>query len=123
MAVDVEGSIFTELFRKGRHTKPHPHLLEGLGDEEMIACPEFDLIDEMIQVSDQEAFLATRELARQEAVFAGGSSGAALCGVRKLLEEAGNPGRIVTIFPDSGWRYLRTIYQDDWMRKNGFLAR
>ena len=95
--------------------------MEGLGDEEIIDCPEFELIDEMLQVADKEAFLTARELLRSEAVLAGGSSGAALWGVRKVA--AAKPGaRIVTIFPDSGTRYLKTLYSDDWMRENGFLA-
>ena len=75
----------------------------------------------MFQVKDGEAFLAARELARKEAILAGGSSGAALWGVRKLIGRIDRPARIVTIFPDSGSRYLSTIYNDDWMRSHGFL--
>ena len=96
--------------------------MEGLGDEEVIACPEFGLIDEMEQVSDREAFLAARELARSEAIFAGGSSGAALWGVRRLVSRLPGPARVVTLFPDSGNRYLSTIYNDDWMRARGLLG-
>lgn len=119
MAVDVEGSVFTEHFRSGRKVEPHATRLEGLGDEEIIACPEFERIDEMVQVSDREAFRATRELARREAIFAGGSSGAALWGVRQLLARLDRPARVATLFPDSGNRYLSTIYSDAWMREQG----
>jgi len=122
LAIDVEGSVFTEHFRTGRHGAPRRYVLEGLGDEEIIACPEFERIDEMEQVSDRDAFLAARELARTEAIFAGGSSGAALWGVRKLAERLEAPARVVTLFPDAGMRYLSTIYNDDWMRARGFLA-
>jgi cystathionine beta-synthase len=128
VAVDVEGSVFTDRFRTGELVRPHPYLLEGLGDEELIGCPELEWIDEMIQVSDREAFLAARELARTESIFAGGSSGAALWGMRRVAARwrdetpAGNrPARIVTLFPDSGHRYLSTIFNDDWMREKGFL--
>jgi cystathionine beta-synthase len=83
----------------------------------------------VIQVSDRSAFLAARELARTEAIFAGGSSGAALWGVREVArrmgdawaEEHGRPARLVTLFPDSGHRYLSTIFNDGWMRERGFL--
>ncbi|HSM13508.1 MAG TPA: cysteine synthase family protein [Thermoanaerobaculia bacterium] len=121
LAVDVEGSVFTEHYRTGAHGPPRRYLVEGLGDEEIIACPEFGLIDAMEQVSDREAFLAARELARTEAIFAGGSSGAALWGVRRLVSRLAGTARVVTLFPDSGNRYLSTIYSDDWMRARGFL--
>ncbi len=121
VAVDVVGSVFTEYFRTGKVGRPGPYLVEGLGDEEVIACPEFDLIDEMLQVGDRDAFLAARDLARSEAIFAGGSSGAALWGVRELVRRLDRPARIVTLFPDSGSRYLSSIYSDDWMRAKGFL--
>ena len=121
VAVDPVGSVFYDYFRTGRPGKPRPCLLEGLGDEEIIGCPEFDLIDDMIQVTDRDAFLAARDLARTEACFAGGSSGAALSGVRRLASGLDAPARIVTVFSDSGARYLSTIYNDDWMRGHGFL--
>lgn len=127
IAVDPVGSVFAGYFRTGEPGAASPGLIEGLGDEEVIGCPEFDLFDDVVQVTDREAFLAARELARTEAILAGGSSGAALCGVRKVAARieggAGSaaPARIVTLFPDSGSRYLSTIYNDDWMRREGFL--
>ena len=63
----------------------------------------------------------TRDLARREAILAGGSSGAALWAVRRLQASLDRPARIVTLFPDSGARYMSTIYNDDWMRDKGFL--
>jgi cystathionine beta-synthase len=122
VAVDVEGSVFTEYFHTGRHGASRPYVLEGLGDEEIIGCPELELIDDMLQVSDRDAFLAARELARREAIFAGGSSGAALWGVREVAKRLAAPARIVTVLPDSGHRYLSTIYNDDWMSEKGYLA-
>ncbi len=121
IAVDPAGSVFYDFFKSGKPGRPEPCLLEGLGDEEIIGCPEFELIDDMFRVTDREAFLAARDLARKEAILAGGSSGAALWGVRKLAGQLDRPARIVTVFPDSGFRYLSTIYNDDWMRSHGFL--
>jgi len=121
IAIDPEGSVFYDHFHKAEPVEPSPYFIEGLGDEELISCPEFDLIDDMVRVSDRDAFLATRELARTEGIFAGGSSGAALWGVRELAGRLDVPARIVTLFPDSGFRYLSTVYNDDWMREHGFL--
>lgn len=122
VAVDPEGSVFYDHFHTGDHGRPGPYLLEGLGDEEIIGCPEFDLIDDMYKVTDREAFLTTRELVRSEAILGGGSSGAALWAVRRLAGGLDRPARIVTIFPDSGLRYMSTIFSDDWMRSKGFLS-
>ena len=122
IGVDPIGSVFYDHFKTGRPGQGRRWLIEGLGDEEVIGCPEFDLIDDMIQVTDRDAFLCARELARTEAILAGGSSGAALWGVRELARRIDRPARIVTVFPDSGSRYLSTIYNDDWMRRQGFLG-
>jgi len=121
VAIDPEGSVFYDWFHHRRLIEPKASLIEGLGDEEIIGCPEFDLIDDMLRVSDHEAFLATRELARLEAILAGGSSGAALWGVRRVAENLETPCRIVTLFPDSGTRYLSTIFNDQWMKNQGLL--
>ncbi|MCU0303929.1 MAG: cysteine synthase family protein [Thermoanaerobaculales bacterium] len=121
VAIDPQGSVFYDHFHHGVRCEPGRYLVEGLGDEEIIGCPDFDLIDDMLRVSDRDALLATRELARTEGIFAGGSSGAALWGVREVARRLDGPARIVTIFPDSGFRYLSTIYNDDWMRSRGIL--
>ena len=121
LAVDIQGSVFTEWFKSGRRVPPRRTRVEGLGDEEVIGCPEFELIDDMVQASDRDSFHAARELARSEAIFAGGSSGATLWGVRQLAARLDSPARIATLFPDSGNRYLSTLYNDDWMRKQGLL--
>jgi cystathionine beta-synthase len=121
IAVDPEGSVFYDHYHNGRHGRPGRYLIEGLGDEEIIGCPDFELIDDMYRVSDREAFRETRELARAEAILAGGSSGAALWGVRNLAQSIDKSARIVTVFPDTGMRYLSTIFNDEWMERNGFL--
>ena len=121
IAVDPAGSVFFDYFHHGRLVEAGHYLIEGLGDEEIISCPNFELIDDMYRVTDREAFLAARDLARLEAVFAGGSSGAALWAVRRLAATLEKPARIVTLFPDSGSRYLSTIFNDRWMLQHGFL--
>ncbi len=121
VAVDIEGSVFKEFYDTGEHGPPGTYVVEGLGDEEIIGCPEFELFDAMVQAPNREALLAARELARREAMLVGGSAGAALWGVRQVLPTLPPDARVVTIFPDSGSRYLSTIYSDDWMREQGLL--
>ncbi len=122
VGVDPVGSIFTHYFRTGKVPSPGPYLLEGLGDEELIRCVEWDLIDAMVQVESGEAFRAARRLAEREAIFAGGSSGAALWALEQVVPTLPPNSRVVTLFPDSGKSYLSTIYDDAWMRERGFLA-
>jgi cystathionine beta-synthase len=121
IAVDPEGSVFHDWFHHRRLECPAPYLVEGLGDEEIIGCPDFSLLDDMYRVGDRETFRATRALARREAILGGGSSGAALWAVRKLGRTLDHSARIVTIFPDSGTRYMSTIFNDEWMKQRGFL--
>ncbi len=120
IGVDPEGSVFYDYFKTGKLITPSRYYIEGLGDEELIKCVDFDILDDIIQVSNEQAFRFTRRLAKEEAILAGGSSGAAMYAVLKVLESLSTANkRIVTIFPDSGSRYLSTIFNDDWLKKLG----
>jgi len=121
VAVDVEGSVFTPFFRTGETGPSAPYLLEGLGDEFIIGCADFSVIDEMVQVSDRDAFLGARELARREGILVGGSSGAVLHALRQVAPGLAPGARVAVLFPDSASRYLSTIFNDDWMRAKGML--
>lgn len=121
IAVDPAGSVFYDYFYSGIRPKPVPYLIEGLGDEFIIGCADFTNIDRIIKVSDKDAFLTCRELVKKEGILAGGSSGAALWAALEIAREIDRPARIVTIFPDSAFRYLTTIFNDDWMKEKGFL--
>jgi len=121
VAVDVEGSVFTHYFRTGEPGPSGPYLMEGLGDEFIIGCADFTVIDEMIQVSDRDAFQGARELAHREGLLVGGSSGAVLCALKRLAPTLAPDARVAVLFPDSASRYLSTIFNDDWMREQGML--
>lgn len=121
VAVDVVGSIYTEYFRTRKLIKPSPYLMEGLGDEFIVGCADFTVIDDMVQVADADAFHTARRLARQEGILAGGSSGAAIWAVLKIAGALAASARMVTIFPDGASRYLSTIYNDDWLRAKGMM--
>lgn len=119
VGVDPEGSIFYDYFRSGTLVRPAPYHIEGLGDEFLIGCVDFSLMDDMVRVSDRDAFAMTRRLVHLEGLLVGGSSGAAACAVQRIAAELGHPARIVTIFPDSAGRYLSTIFNDAWLRARG----
>ena len=121
MGVDPVGSVFHSYFKTGKMEPPSPYLMEGLGDEFLIECVDFDVLDDILQVTDKGAFLTARELADVEGIMAGGSSGAALRACLDLARRIDRPARIVTVFPDSAYRYLSTIYNDDWLREKNIL--
>lgn len=121
IGVDPEGSVFYDYFHSKKLIKPSRYFLEGLGDEFLIGCVEFELMDDLIRIDDRTAFRMTKELAREEAIFAGGSSGAALWASLQLARKADPGARIVTIFADSAIRYLSTIYNDAWLKEKGLL--
>jgi len=122
VAVDPHGSVLGHYWKTRELTSSSRYLVEGLGDECIIGCVEFDLIDEVLKVTDRDAFLTARELARTEAMMAGGSSGAAAWAARTLAQRLARPARIVTILPDSAFRYGSTVYNDEWLREKGFLT-
>lgn len=125
VGVDSEGSIYKHYFETGEFDKGqiHPYLTEGIGEDILPENMNFDLIDEVIQVSDKNAFLTTRALAREEALFVGGSCGAAVYGALEYARKNDFKENhlMVIILPDSGTRYVGKIFNDEWMQENGFL--
>lgn len=121
VAVDSQGSIFTSYFESGNVGVAEHYEVEGIGSDKLVGAMDFAVVDRFIQISDKEAFLTTRELARTEGLFCGGSSGAVLAAARKVLKDKSKIKHPVIILPDSGNRYLSKIYNDAWMNQMGYL--
>lgn len=122
VGVDPVGSLYFDYFHTGQMTQPHTYIVEGIGEDFLPTTIDFQFIDDVVRVNDKECMVMTRRLVREEGLFCGGSSGAAVAGALKWVERNDSPDlKVLIILPDSGSRYLSKIYNDNWMRENGFL--
>lgn len=122
VGVDPEGSVYADLIRTGKMGEAYPYKVEGVGEDFLPSTIDLKVIDDVVVVSDRESFQTTRKLARREGLFVGGSCGFAVCGAVKWAQKQKSKDEVaVVLLPDSGSRYLSKIFNDDWMRENGFL--
>ena len=125
IGVDSVGSVYKHYFESGEFSKDEikPYLTEGIGEDIIPGNVDFDYIDDVVQVNDKNALTTTRELAKHEGLFVGGSCGAAVFGALEYAkrEKLGKECLMVVILPDSGTRYISKIYNDQWMKENGFI--
>ena len=127
IGIDPEGSILAKVF-KGKAwswSDSHPYKVEGIGEDFVPKNLLFQYIDDVVTVSDRDSFLMGRRLAREEGLFCGGTSGAAVEGALRYAREKqlGKDDLIVVLLPDAGEIYLSKMYSDEWMRQNQFLGR
>ncbi len=123
VGVDPIGSILYELHRSGAYTEAEGYKVEGIGEDFLPGTTDLGIIDEIVQVNDRESLLMARRLVREEGIFCGGSCGSAIAGALKYIQNhrLGPEAVVVVILPDSGSRYLSKVFDDGWMRENGFL--
>lgn len=126
VGVDIAGSLLLDTWKNGR-VPDEPILktykLEGIGEDFIPSTLDLSLCDLVVQVTDRESFLMTRRLVREEGIFCGGSCGAAVAGTLRAVAQLGltREQTVVTLLPDGGSRYLSKVFDDNWMRDNGFL--
>lgn len=118
IGIDPIGSILTEYHRSGKMSEAKNYLIEGIGEDIIPENVKFNVIDEFVQVNDQESITALHRLAKEEGIFAGASSGAAVAGALKAAQKLPK-GNMLIILPDGGGKYLSKFYNPDWLKANG----
>jgi cystathionine beta-synthase len=114
VGADPAGSIYSK-------DEPRPYKVEGIGTDHLPVNWDASVVDEIIRVDDRTSFLLTRRLAREEGMLCGGSSGTALAAALEYARRLGPDDVVVVLLPDTGRGYLSKIYNDTWMRENGFV--
>jgi cystathionine beta-synthase len=115
VGADPEGSLYSGAIA--------PYKVEGVGEDFMPGTMDIKIVDQIVQVTDKQSFVAARRLAREEGILVGGSSGLALHAAMEVARERDANDVIVVLFPDTGRNYLSKFFSDEWMRQNGYLAR
>ena len=121
--IDTYGSVFKKYHETGifDENEIYPYITEGIGEDILPKNVDFSLIDHFEKVTDKDAAVYTRKLAREEGIFAGNSCGAAIKGLLQLKHNFEKEDVIVVLLHDSGSRYIGKIYNDDWMRSKKFI--
>ena len=121
--VDAYGSVLKKYHETGIFDKNeiYPYVTEGIGEDMIPLNIDFDVIDGFTKVTDKDAALYCRKLLKDEGMFLGNSAGAAIKGVLQLANEFNSNDLVVVLFHDHGSRYLKKIYNDNWMREMGYL--
>ena len=125
MGVDAIGSVLKKYHETGVFDKNEisPYKIEGVGKNLIPSATDFDVIDIYEKVSDKEAALTAREIVKAEGIFAGYTSGAVVQASKQFASQNyfDKDSFVVLIFPDHGSRYMKKIYSDVWMKKQGFF--
>jgi cystathionine beta-synthase len=121
--IDTYGSVFKKYKETGIFDKNeiYPYVTEGIGEDFLPKNVDFSVIDHFEKVTDKDAAVMTRRIAREEGIFAGNSAGSAMAGVLQLKDRFAEDDLVVVIFHDHGSRYLGKMFNDDWMREKGFF--
>lgn len=121
--IDTYGSVFKKYKETGifDENEIYPYITEGIGEDILPKNVNFDVIDLFEKVTDKDAAVMTRRLAREEGIFVGNSAGAAVAGLLQLKDKFKEGDVVVVLFHDHGSRYVGKMFNDDWMRERGFL--
>lgn len=124
VGIDTYGSVYKKYKETGviDNNEIYPYLVEGIGRDEVSEIADISYIDSIVKVTDKDAAIMARRLAREEGLLIGWSCGSAVHGALEFAKENLKEGDIMVILlPDHGSRYLGKIYNDNWMRDRGFL--
>ena len=121
--IDTYGSVFKKYHETGifDENEIYPYITEGIGEDILPENVDFSLIDHFEKVTDKDAAIYTRKLAREEGIFAGNSCGAAVKGLLQLKNHFNENDVVVVLLHDSGSRYIGKMYNDEWMKEQNFF--
>lgn len=121
--IDPYGSVLTKYFRTGKidMNEVHPYVTQGIGQDFLPQNYDMRYIDVFEQVTDKDAAIMTRRLAKEEGIFCGYSAGSAVQGLLQLGQQLKKDDLVVVILHDHGSRYVGKVYNDQWMSERGFL--
>ncbi|SHG37751.1 cystathionine beta-synthase [Salegentibacter echinorum] len=121
--IDTYGSVFKKYHETGEfdENEIYPYITEGIGEDILPKNVDFNVIDGFTKVTDKDAAIYTRKLAEEEGFFLGNSAGAAAKGLLQLKEHFTKDDVVVVLFHDHGSRYVGKIFNDEWMKAQGFL--
>lgn len=121
--IDTYGSVFKKYKETGIFDKNeiYPYVTEGIGEDFLPKNVNFELIDHFEKVTDKDAALMTREIVQKEGIWVGNSAGSAVAGLLQMKEQLTEKDVVVIVFHDHGTRYLAKIFNDEWMRKMGYI--
>jgi cystathionine beta-synthase len=121
--IDTYGSVFKKYKETGIFDKAeiYPYITEGIGEDFLPQNVNFDVIDLFEKVTDKDAALMTREIARKEGIFVGNSTGASVAGLLQLKDKLRPEDVVVLVVHDHGSRYMGKMFNEDWLRERGFL--
>ena len=121
--IDTYGSVYKKFHETGifDENEIYSYTTEGIGEDIIPKNVDFNLIDHFEKVSDKDAAIMTRRLAKEEGILAGNSCGAVIAGAHQLINKFHKNDVVIIIMPDHGSRYIGKVYNDNWMKKNNFL--
>jgi cystathionine beta-synthase len=121
IGVDPIGSLYYEFKKTGKVGTAKTYVVEGIGEDIFPSTMDFNMVDDVVQVDDQECFVWARRLVKQEGIFTGGSGGGCVSGALRVSKTLPKGSFVVAFLPDTGMRYLSKVYSDEWMRERGYV--
>ncbi len=123
IGIDTYGSVFKKYHETGEFDKDeiYSYITEGIGEDILPKNVDFSIIDHFEKVTDKDAAIMTQRIAKEEGIFVGNSAGSAICGINQLKPMFNKEDVVVVLFHDHGSRYVGKFFNNEWMKKQGFI--